>query len=190
MGAVCAVTDGRATRPGKHSPSGGDCPQEPGSRAQALSCTAAARVRGTVPSWGPPVRSCHLLRFSTRPGAVLPTRYTVSPEDTATHVGTTTPLDGWGDRALRTFLLGPGSCKRPCFSYKTSLQSLLQQLWSALRFQASGFPYRSSLVVVQGSSVLGFYPFSSFWNFTMIGHCPTDHPTAGQPDDSWSSVGC
>ena len=80
-----------ATRPGKHGPSGEDCPQEPWSRAQAMRCTAAARVWGTVPSWGPPVRSCHLLRFCTGPGAVLPTRYTMNPEDTATHVGTTVP---------------------------------------------------------------------------------------------------
>ena len=67
--------------------------------------------------------------------------------------GFPTGTDGWGDRAPRAFLLGQGSCKRSCFSYKTSLQSPPQWLWSALRFQASGFPYRSSLMVVQRGPV-------------------------------------
>ena len=58
-----------------------------------------------------------------------------------------------GETAPRAFLLGQGSCKRSCLSYKTSLQSPPQRLWSALRFQASGFPYRSSLMVVQGGPV-------------------------------------
>ena len=73
------------------------------------------------------------------------------------------------------------------FSYKTSLHSSPQRLWSALRTQDFGLPCRSSLMV--GAQGPGFLLFLLFLDFTMTGHRMTDHPTVWQPGDDWSGVG-